>query len=375
MTWQSLIVHSYSVGTIKENKGAMAVLKVTATDEDVGANAVIRYSITGGNSKSYFVIDPQTGEINTTTPLDFEKTPKFNLTISASDSKFTVTASAVIQVIDENDNSPSFDQATYSASVAENSPVMTSVVTISASDPDPFGQLTYSIESVQPGNQGDAFSVDFTSGIITTADVLDRESIDRYVLQVKVTDGGEPALSGVATVTVNVTDKNDNPPMFNVSSFHATIPEDADVTSFVIKIHAVDADFGNNAKISYSINSSNDMSAFAIVPDTGVITTNKKLDRENISNYLLICEATDHGQPQLRSMPISVHVTLSDVNDNAPAFSQSLYAVNVSEDVTSGTVVEEVLAVDADAGLNGMVIYRISAGNDDGIFDIGNRTG
>lgn len=355
--------------------GATPVMQVTATDADLGSNVVITYSITGGNSKSYFVIDPQTGEINTTTSLDFEKTPKFTLAISASDTKFTATASAVIQVINENDNNPSFDQAAYSAKVTENSPVMTSVLTISAKDLDPFGQLTYSIESVQPDGHSDAFSVDFTSGVITTADVLDRELIDRYVLQMKVTDGGEPALSGVAMVTVDVTDKNDNPPTFNVSSFQAIISEDAGIASFVIRIHADDADFGNNSKVSYSVKSSNDMSAFVIASDTGVITTNKKLDREKISNYLLTCEAVDHGQPQLGSMPVTVHVTLSDVNDNVPAFSQSAYAANVSEDVTSGTVVEEVLAVDLDAGLNGMVIYHISSGNDDGTFGIGNKTG
>ena len=351
------------------------MLQVKANDNDIGSNAVITYSITGGNSKSYFIINPVTGWINTTTSIDFELTPRFDLTVSASDSKFTTTASVAIHVINENDNNPVFNQSTFSASVPENSPVLTSVTTIFASDLDSFGQLTFSIESVLPGNQTDAFSVDFTSGVITTADVLDRESIDRYVLQVKVTDGGEPALSDVATVTVDVTDTNDNPPKFNVSTLQATIPEDIGVSSRVTAIRATDADFGNNAKISYSINFGNDMSAFVISHDTGLITTNKKLDRENTSNYVLICMATDHGHPQLSSMPVLIHITVSDVNDNAPSFSQSSYAVNVSEDVSTGSAVEEVLAVDPDAGLSGMVVYRISAGNDESTFGIGNRTG
>ena len=353
----------------------MKVIQVTATDKDTGTNAIITYSITGGNSKSHFTIDLKNGDINTTTSLNFEETAVYNLTVTASDSKFSAHVNVIIQVVDVNDNRPSFDKSSYVASVAENSHVLTSVVTISASDPDPFGRLTYSIESAQPGNRSDAFSVDFSSGVITTADVLDRESIDTYVLQVKVTDGGEPALSGFATVTINVTDQNDNPPVFNVSSFQATIPENSDIASFVVKIQAGDADLGSNARISYFINSSNDMSAFAIDPDTGIISINKKLDRENISNYLLKCVAIDHGQPQLSSMPVAVHVSLSDVNDNAPAFLQSVYAVNVSEDVTSGTVVEEVVAVDPDAGLNGTVVYSISGGNDDGTFTIGNKTG
>ena len=346
-----------------------------ASDKDAGSNAVISYSITSGNSLSYFVIDPYTGIINTTKAIDFEKTPAFNLQVSATDSKFTSTVSVIIDVIDENDNKPFFKQTNYFASVAENSAVVTSVITVTAFDVDPFGPLTYSIDSVQPGNHSDAFSVDFTTGLITTADVLDREMIDRYVITVKVIDGGEPALTGFATVTVNVTDTNDNPPEFNTSSYRAVISEASDISSFVTQISAVDADSGSNAKISYKITSGNDMSDFVIAPDTGIITTNNKLDRENISNYALTCVAIDHGKPQLSSMSIIVHVTVSDVNDNAPIFGQSVYVVNVTEDVTSGTVVEEVLAVDTDAGRNGEVVYSITAGNDDGTFEIGNATG
>lgn len=348
---------------------------MTATDADIGSNADISYRITGGDPQSYFAIDMRTGVINTTTQLDFEKTPTFNLTVSASDSKFTALVSVIIEVVDENDNNPSFQRPTYYASVEENSAVVTSVITVTAFDIDPFGQLTYSIESVQPGNHSDAFSIDLTTGLITTADVLDREMIDSYVITVKATDGGEPALDGFATVMVNVTDTNDNPPAFNSTSVTAVISEASDVSSYVTKVTATDADSGSNAEISYSIISGNDMSAFVIASDTGIITTNMKLDRENVSNYALICRATDHGNPQLHSMSIIVHVTLSDVNDNAPIFGQSVHVVNETEDVTSGTVVEEVHAVDTDAGLNGVVIYRITAGNDDGTFDIGNGTG
>ena len=368
-------MHLFS-GSVKENVLAAAnVVQVKASDKDAGLNAVISYSITAGNSLSYFVIDSRTGILNTTSPTDFEKTPVFNLTVSATDSKFTSFANVIIEIINENDNKPSFKQTNYVASVAENSAALTSVVTVTALDADPFGQLTYSIESVQPGNHSDAFSVDLATGLITTADVLDREMIDSYVITVKVIDGGEPALTGFATVTVNVTDKNDNPPVFNASSLKFVISEASAISSFVTQISALDADSGSNARISYRITSGNEMSAFAIAPDSGIIKTNRKLDRENISDYALTCEAIDHGQPQRSSMPIIVHVTVSDINDNAPLFGQSLYVVNVTEDVTSGTVVEEMHAVDIDAGLNGVVIYSITAGNDDGSFDIGNGTG
>ncbi|XP_067023578.1 protocadherin Fat 4-like isoform X2 [Acropora muricata] len=362
-------------GSIRENLNANPVIQVKAIDDDTEINAQITYSITGGNFKSYFSIDSQTGWINSTTSIDFEQEQRFNLTVSASDSKYTSYARVAIEVLNENDNNPKFKQSRFYVSVAENSPVLTSVTTILASDVDSFGQLSYSIESVQPANQSDTFSVDLTSGVITTADDLDRELIDRYVLQVKVVDSGEPQLSDFAMVIVDITDMNDNPPEFSVSTMQAILPEDAGVGSLVAKIFATDADFGINANISYSINSSTDMSAFVISTETGSIATNKKLDRENISSYVLICQARDHGQPQLGSMPIMIHVSLTDVNDNAPVFQQSAYAVNISEDASTGSVVEEVLAVDPDVGLNGKVVYGISGGNEDGAFIIGNRTG
>lgn len=363
-------------GSVKENIPAVSnVVQVKASDKDAGLNAVISYSITAGNSMSYFVIDSQTGNINATSSIDFEKTPSFSLTVSATDSKFDSFAQVIIEIINENDNKPSFKQANYMASVAENSAALTSVITVAALDVDPFGQLTYSIESVQPGNHSDAFSVDLATGLITTADVLDREMIDRYVITVRVIDGGEPALTGFATVAVNVTDKNDNPPVFNASSLKTVVSEASAISSFVTQISALDADSGSNARISYRISSGNDMSAFVIAPDSGIIRTNAKLDRETVPDYALTCEAIDHGQPQRSSMPIIVHVTVSDVNDNAPIFGQSVYVVNVTEDVTSGTVVKEMHAIDSDAGLNGVVIYSITAGNDDSSFDIGNGTG
>lgn len=364
-----------STGSIRENLNANPVLQVKAIDDDAEINAQITYGITGGNFKSYFSIDSQTGWINSTTSIDFEQEQRFNLTVSASDSKYTSYARVAIEVLNENDNNPKFKQSRFYVSVAENSPVLTSVTTILASDVDSFGQLSYSIESVQPANQSDTFSVDLTSGVITTADDLDRELIDRYVLQVKVVDSGEPQLSDFAMVIVDITDMNDNPPEFSVSTMQAFLPEDAGVGSLVAKIFATDADFGINANISYSINSSTDMSAFVISTETGSIATNKKLDRENISSYVLICQARDHGQPQLGSMPIMIHVSLTDVNDNAPVFQQSAYAVNISEDASTGSVVEEVLAVDPDVGLNGKVVYGISGGNEGGAFIIGNRTG
>ena len=294
------------------------------------------------------------------------------MTVSASDSKFTAYATVIVEVINENDNSPEFSKANYICSVRENSMVMTAVTQVLASDVDPFGQLIYTIEA---GNHSDRFSIDPTTGKITTTDILDREVLDTYFITVKATDRGKPALHGLATMTVTVLDDNDNQPKFSATSFSTLISENAYVTTSVIKVNATDKDTGANARISYNITWCNDMSAFIIEENTGTIRTNKKLDRENISSYVIMCEATDHGKPRLRSTPVAVHITVADVNDNSPIFDQPLYSVNISEDVTSGTIVQEVHAVDFDAKFNGKVVYNIRAGNEDGKFAIDNRTG
>ena len=356
---------------VKENGPiGEGVMKLTATDADLGNSAKISYSIIAGNSASMFTIDRTSGAINTSASIDYERKVSYNLTVSASDSVHITMATVLIEIVNVNDNKPSFAASHYTATVRENSAVMTTILQVSANDVDPFGQLVYSIE---PGN---AFSIDPISGNITTADILDREMIDKYVLNVTVTDGGEPALSGVAKVTVTVSDVNDNPPVFSKnSSLSVLIAEDISIGKLVLKLHSTDADIGVNKHVRYRFVSGSTNSIFAIEPLTGQIKTVASLDRENISSYVLYCQAYDEGTPSLDSNKVAVHVSVSDVNDNSPKFDQLSYVANVKEGVAVGTVVKELVAVDIDAGSNGDVEYAIHSGKQDGVFNIGKTTG
>lgn len=199
--------------------------------------------------------------------------------------------------------------------------------------------------------------------------------IDRYVIIVKVIDGGDLVLVGFIIVMVNVIDKNDNLFVFNVFFLKFVIFEVIVILFFVIQIIVFDVDFGSNVRIFYRIIFGNDMFVFVIVFDFGIIRINVKFDREIVLYYVLICEVIDYGQLQRILMLIIVYVMVLDVNDNVFIFGQFVFVVNVIEDVIFGIVVQEMYVVDNDVGFNGVVIYSIIVGNNDGFFDIGNGMG
>ncbi|XP_031561240.1 protein dachsous-like [Actinia tenebrosa] len=358
----------YRVNIREDAPRQSSVVVVKATDADLGANAAVRYQIVSGNTQGLFSINPSSGLITTSGFLDYEKQRKYTLEISASDSARTTNASVIIDVVDVNDNDPLFGQRAYFASVQENN--LTEVIRVFATDKDPFGVLVYTLNSSYPSSN--RFNIDPTSGSISTAEPLDRETKDKYVIQVVVADGGTPARTDAAIVTINVTDVNDNRPTFNDSSYSVTAPENITVNTIVAQIFASDRDLGNNAKFSYSMLPTR---FFSIESDTGIIRNVLTLDRETTPSFTLTCTATDDGYPRLTSEPVTIHVILQDVNDNAPRFENQPYYSNVSENEAVGSIIADVLAVDRDLGDAGKVEYRITSGDQNGMFTIDNNTG
>lgn len=345
-----------------------SVILVKATDADLGANAAVQYQIVSGNTQGLFSINASSGLISTANFLDYERQNKYTLEVSATDSAKTSKASVVIDVVDVNDNNPVFGQHVYFADIQENK--LTQILSVSATDKDSFGGLVFSLNSSYP--KSDRFNIDPTSGAISTAEPLDRETKDKYVIQVVVADGGTPARTDVAIVMINVTDVNDNRPAFNASTYSVTVLENIAVNTIVTKIFASDRDLGKNAELSYNMLPSR---FFSIESNTGIIRNVLTLDRETTPSFTLTCTATDNGYPRLTSEPVTIHVTLQDVNDNAPRFENQPYHSNVSENEAIGSLVAEVLAVDRDLGNAGKVVYRMTNGDQNGMFTIDNNTG
>ncbi|NXJ95515.1 CELR2 protein, partial [Corythaixoides concolor] len=111
---------------------------------------------------------------------------------------------------------------------------------------------------------------------------------------------------------------------------------------------------------------------FAINNSTGWIVVASELDREAVDFYSFGVEAQDQGNPPMASSA-SVSVTVLDVNDNSPEFTQREYGARLNEDAAVGTSVLTVSAVDRDA--NSVITYQISSGNTRNRFSITSQSG
>lgn len=356
------------------------IVRVQAYDADEGANAEITYSISERKDTLPLAVDPRTGWVHTVKSLDREDMSRYNFQVIATDGGVpprSASSSVVITVQDVNDNDPTFSPNFYEASMAEDQPPGTPVVTVTATDPDEDSRLHYEITS---GNTRGRFAITSQNGrgLITIAQPLDYKQEKRFILTITASDSG--GRTDTATVNINITDANNFAPVFENAPYSASVFEDVPIGTTVLVVSATDSDVGINAQITYLLNeeSLNGLGAnepFAINPQTGAITTIAQLDRETISAYLLTVTAKDGGNPSL-SDTTDVEISVSDVNDNAPAFKVPLYQASIPEDALIGTSVVQISATDQDIGLNGRVKYMLSEKDrDDGSFVIDPTSG
>ena len=258
------------------------MIQVTATDSDAGANGNIKISIVSGNDNKQFEIDQKTGDIRTSAPLDFEDTPQYTLRVRAEDPSYRVETDVVIRIININDNSPIFDPAHYETSILENHSRTNPFLTVSATDKDAFGGLTYTIES---GNTDSRFTLEPGTGKLRVAGEIDRETVDFYNLTVRVTDGGAPARSDTAFVAIRITDINDNRPIFNTSREHVYVVENSPHGTLVLTVFAEDKDIGLNGEVRYRITKGNEDRSFYVGASSGKLTVLGDIDREKITSF------------------------------------------------------------------------------------------
>ncbi|XP_057701904.1 cadherin-22-like [Corythoichthys intestinalis] len=332
------------------------------TDSDEGEGN-IKYTISGEGAGTIFIIDELTGDIHATERLDREEKAFYTLRAQArdrlSDDPLEPESEFVIKVQDINDSEPKFLEGPYIGSVAELSPIGTSVLKITASDADDpsYGSSARVVYSVLDGEK--FFTVGRHTGIIMTAVAdLDRETQDRYELVVKATDmaGQLGGLSGSTTVTIVITDVNDNPPRFPQKMYQFTVSEGAAVGTPVGRVIATDADMGDNTDMSYLIQEGGEL--FKVTTDAvtqeAVVSIKKPLDFESKRTHNVVVEAVNkHVDPRFvdlgsfRDQTI-VRVSVSDV-DEPPLFEPADGAVmEVQEDAKVGALVGVVSARDPD---------------------------
>ncbi|XP_006741893.1 protocadherin Fat 1 [Leptonychotes weddellii] len=359
--------------TVFENTEPGTLLtRVQATDADAGLNRKISYSLIN-SADGQFSINELSGIIQLEKPLDREQQAVYTLTLKAVDQglprRLTATGTVVVSVLDINDNPPVFEYREYGAAVSEDILIGTEVLQVYAAsrDIEANAEITYSIIS---GNEHGKFSIDSKTGAIFILENLDYESSHEYYLTVEATDGGSPSLSDVATVSINVTDINDNSPVFSQDTYTAVVSEDAPLEQSVITVMADDADGPSNSHIRYSITDGNQGSPFTIDPTRGEVKVTKLLDRETISGYTLTVQASDNGSPP-RVNTTTVNIDVSDVNDNAPVFSKGNYSVIIQENKPVGFSVLQLVVTDKDSSHNGPpFFFTVVSGNDHGAFEV-----
>lgn len=364
-TFLASITEGQPVGT--------SITQVSATYSQNHSNGNIKYYITSDDSKGRFRLDDTTGIIITKMPIDRERlgtTSKLGIyavDINGPQPK-TTAANVIITIHDINDNEPKFSNDKYFANISENSSPGTSVMTLIASDNDEGEnkRITYSITGSDHGNK---FVIDSVSGKLSTQAELDRESKSQYTISVTARDHGNPSKYSSCVVIVNVTDMNDNSPVFTRNFYSFSISEEASVGTAIGSVKAVDQDSGDNGRLKYTILGL-DKEVFAVNPASGVLTLRQKLDREAVEHYVLNVTATDNGQSYKYSASVSVYVNVLDINDNPPEFSQAIYNGEISEGAHPMTHVTSVVARDKDSGINGQIKYSITSGNTHGSFAI-----
>ncbi|KYB27320.1 Neural-cadherin-like Protein [Tribolium castaneum] len=353
---------------VDENAGPNTlVTTVVASDKD-GDN--VRFGFVGGGTSSgQFVIEEITGVIRLHSKSISLDRDKYELNVTAMDDGaccvngdqtiHTSTAVVVVFITDVNDNKPIFkDCGTYYPKVEEGAPNGSPVIKVHATDEDKGvnGQVKYSIVQ-QPNQKGTKFTVDEETGEVSTNKVFDREGDDgKFVsVTVKATDQGEPSLEGVCSFTVEITDVNDNPPLFDRQKYVENVKQDASIGTNILRVSASDEDADNNGAIVYSLNAGSnaaDLEYFEIQPESGWIVLKKALDRDR---YRLRVRASDRGEPPSFA-DVDVELDVVDRNNKPPLWDVNTYGpIHIRENVTVGTVVTSVKArlVSALAGAPG----------------------
>eukprot|EP00118_Oscarella_pearsei_P008850 m.47602 g.47602 ORF g.47602 m.47602 type:complete len:5714 (+) comp33810_c0_seq1:99-17240(+) len=321
------------------------------------------------NNPKVIAIEWTSGRVTTTTALDRELVPEYFVFIEAENRVGKTIATLHVTVLDVNDNSPKFQVNQFQFRVAENRPAGTVVAQINAVDGDSGlnGEVTYSLY----GLDAHLFEINPTLGYISTKTTFDRESLSPPIFQfiVKAADRGQHPLSAEVVGTIEVTDINDNPVYFAKTEFSVSVKEDAHL-GYRLPVALLVKDGDAESVFSFSIIDGNVGNAFGVMSETGELRVQRKLDCETLCDYDLQVSVSD-GRFHSTAF---VNVTVIDVNDVSPTFSNTSYPVNVIENALEGSFVFQVDAFDGDVTPD-EVTYSMQVVQGPDSFDINKTSG
>ncbi|XP_077122288.1 protocadherin gamma-C5-like isoform X17 [Ranitomeya variabilis] len=362
------------------------IIQLNASDLDEGVNAEIEYFLdvrTPVSVRQLFSLDPNTGIIRTNAIMDFETSNVYEITVRAKDKGIPqMEGSCVVQIAieDVNDHVPQILLTSLLGEIPEDTVVGTTIG-------------LFSILDLDSGKNGEAQLVLSPDGpfqiksfkdhyALIVGNSLDREDVSLYEVMLTAEDMGSPSLSSKVTITVNISDVNDNPPMFLNEDFNTFIPENNEPGHSLYTLSAFDRDEGSNAKFTYSVAEyqlgSLPISSFiAINPISGVIYATSSFDYEQVNVLEIVVQVEDDGNPKLFTNT-TLYVFILDMNDNPPKllYPKLSRELNISKTVPVGYLVTKVSAVDSDSGQNALLSYSFVEPDNDGLpFNISSHSG
>ncbi|XP_062358429.1 uncharacterized protein LOC134049773 [Cinclus cinclus] len=369
------------------------VLRVRATDADAGSNGRVSYSFGSVPEaiRALFTIESESGEVRTAVPLDFEENSQYIFGLEATDGGgLTDHCEVQIYITDENDNAPEITILTLSSPVPEDVPVGTVVALLKVRDRDSGenGQVWCELSGEAPlsivASAGGSYKV-------VTASALDREQASEHRVTVVARDRGRPALRSSRELALEVSDVNDNAPVFEEAAYSAYVAENNAAGALVLRVQARDADAGANGRVSYwlaggSAGAAGAAPLVSVEARSGALYAQRSLDYEQCREFAVAVRAQDGGAPA-RSSTATVRVFVLDRNDNAPrvlwpaataggaaAAAPTAFEV-VPRSAEAGYLVAKVVAVDADAGRNAWLSYELVQASEPALFRVGPHSG
>uniref|UniRef100_A0A8C6UY47 Protocadherin gamma-C3 n=1 Tax=Neogobius melanostomus TaxID=47308 RepID=A0A8C6UY47_9GOBI len=339
----------------------------SAHDPDVGTNSLRTYHLAAND---LFILNVETKsdgskfpELVLDKPLDRETQASFRLLLTAVDGgqpEKSGSTLLLITILDVNDNAPVFDEPVKKVTLLENVALGTLVTKLNATDSDSGsnGEVSFLFSKYTPDRVLKHFNVDAKTGEIRVKGDVDYEKGISYHITIQARDGGTPAMEGSCNVIVDVIDVNDNPPEVTLTSPISPIREDAAPDTVIALLSTRDLDSGPNGEVTLTVQPGLPFRLTAAFGSHYRLTTSRTLDRESMPEYTVVIKATDAGSPPLSSHTTFV-VKLTDVNDNAPIFSQSSYSVDIPENNALSAPITTVSATDPDLGDNARISYSI----------------
>ncbi|XP_030594759.1 protocadherin beta-16-like isoform X26 [Archocentrus centrarchus] len=378
-TYKSSLMENSPKGTL--------LITVTAIDKDQGANGLVTYSISNNidGILDLFEIHETSGEVRLIGNVDYETSKHYQLNIKAKDhGGLTDSCRIIFDITDVNDNRPVVDLMSTTHSVPEDSTLKTvvAVMNVHDADSDDNGAVKCFLSDDVP------FNIESTSNgfysMVTDSD-LDRERASEYNITVTCSDEGVPSLSSSVTLTLQISDVNDNAPVFERNSCEAYIVENNTPGLSIFTVKATDADWNQNARVSYILEDSvvNGVpvsSYVSVSADSGIIHALRSFDYEQIKDFQFRVKAQDGGSPPLSSN-VTVKIMIQDQNDNPPQVlypvqtGGSLVAEMVPRSADVGYLVTKVVAVDVDSGQNAWLSYKLQKATDRALFEVDLQNG